>query len=674
MTRMRQQRTQRRTPHGIVGATRAVVLGGAVVGWLCACADGTPGDAAVDAAPTGDVVDLIGDDVSQYTLAAGPDGRVVYMRMIDGKSNIFVADSNGANRRRLTDGAWDLSPRWSPDGRWIAFGREVNGIDILVVPADSGEVRTLVSTPAVEQIVGWLPDNSGIVYLKFGARTELWTATLDGRTARLADEPGSVVEAAVSPDGQWVAASVLQDGRRTVRLHSLVARESRQLTTEGYESLGSPANSWSPDSRFLLYGSSRSGTADVWSIDITTGETRQLTRDVRDDFAGAFSPDGRQVAFLSDRGGQRDVWVVADTGGEPWRVTDDRTRETSVAWTRDGGSLLIDGSDAESHAYRVGIDDSVPVRIVNEATQESDVRLSKDGARIVFTARDGADLDIRTAPVAGGPSTLVAGGPADEWQPELSPDGERVVFASNRAGRADLWIAPTAGGEAVRLLDWPSREYLPRWSPDGQWIAFASTRETASDIWIVRPDGRDARRVTSSAVADIGIHWSHDSRLIAYTTITANGATVVRVVEVATGRSRDIADGLFLVGSFWPGDSLLTVARQDNGMARLELRRIADGALVRPLSPTDGLVYEAGGVPSPDGQWVALAQFTFQGNDYPLVIRRVDGTESRVLSPLRGNTASMAWLPDSRSLVFEAPGDLPRQYRKRFVPPAARPE
>lgn len=86
------------------------------------------------------------------------------------------------------------------------------------------------------------------------------------------------------------------------------------------------------------------------------------------------------------------------------------------------------------------------------------------------------------------------------------------------------------------------------------------------------------------------------------------------------------------------------------------------------------LSHEAGGVPSPDGQWVALAQFTFQGNDCPLAIRRVDGTESRVLSPLRGNTASMAWLPDSRSLAFEAPGDLPRQCRTRFVPPAARPE
>lgn len=333
---------------------RYLLAGAVVLGALCACSKGGQ-DAGVATAPsTADVINLIPDSVSQYNATAGPDGRVVYMRMFNGNSNIFVADSNGASPRRLTDGVWDFDPRWSPDGKWIAFSRETNGNDVLVVPADSGAERVLVSTAAREQLVGWLPDNSGVVYQKLGQRNELWTATLDGKTARLVDANGSV-RGMISPDGQLVAYELLDKGRSTLWLRSLATKSTRQLTTEGYERIPDAPGIWSADSKRVLYVSRRSGTADVWSVDVSSGTTVQLTRDVRDDTRPQFSPDGRAVAFISSRGGQPDVWVVADTGGEPERISDDRTIESDVEWTRDGKGLLVSGQDGQAHAYMAAI-------------------------------------------------------------------------------------------------------------------------------------------------------------------------------------------------------------------------------------------------------------------------------------------------------------------------------
>ncbi len=637
---------------------------------LCACATGEQDESAAATFGGDDVIRLLPDSVSSSYLSAGPDGQIVYSLVVDGRLNIFVADSNGTNPRHMSRGVWDQNPRWSPDGQWIAFNREVNGWDVIAVSADSGTERVLVSTPAGERLIGWLPDNSGVVYFKFGQRTELWTATLDGRTTRFVDFEGSVY-GVVSPDGQLIAYESLEKGQHTLWLHNLTTNTTKQLTTDGYEFFAGPF-AWSPDSRRVLFVSQRTGTADVWSIDVSSGESRQLTLDVRDDFAPAYSPDGRYVAFLSTRGGQTDAWVVADTGGEATRVSDDAAIEYAVEWTRDGTSLLVSGDDGRSHAYLASLDGSAPRRMVNEPTMETDVKLSADGSRIVYTSRDGANLDVRTALVSTGVSTLVAGGPTREYAPDISPDGQRVVFVSNRAGNPDLYVAPTGGGDAVRLLDWSSSESSPTWSPDGQWIAFYSSKESDGDVWLVSADGRDARRLTTTgAFPDNGppIRWSSDSRHVMYTSPAADSGATVHLVEAQTARVQSIVSGQFFAGYFWPGDSLVSVARFDDGMSRLELRRVADGALVRSLSPTAGKSYESFGLPSPDGRHVALSQFTFQNNDYRPVVRSLTDMTSRVLMNLRGNTTSMWWMPDSKGVVFTAATEVPVMYRRRFVAP-----
>ena len=91
--------------------------------------------------------------------APSPDGtRLAWAQPVEGQAAIHVANIDGSNPRRLSFGTWDSDPRWSPDGRWIAFAGESPLYDLFVVPSDgSAEPRQLTSGPANDVPSQWLP-------------------------------------------------------------------------------------------------------------------------------------------------------------------------------------------------------------------------------------------------------------------------------------------------------------------------------------------------------------------------------------------------------------------------------------------------------------------------------------------------------------------------------------
>jgi TolB protein len=67
---------------------------------------------------------------------------------------------------------------------------------------------------------------------------------------------------------------------------------------------------WSPDGKFLVFDSSRSGNQDIWIQPVAGGEAIQVTSNPAMDMRPSWSPDGKLIAFQSDRGGSMDVWIV----------------------------------------------------------------------------------------------------------------------------------------------------------------------------------------------------------------------------------------------------------------------------------------------------------------------------------------------------------------------------
>ena len=193
--------------------------------------------------------------------------KVFYMSARDGNENIWASTLDGKETKvtRFTSGRL-LWPSISADGRTIAYEKDF-GIGLL--DTTSGNTRivpiTLFGAPAT-------PDQAFRTY----------NHDFD--------------ELALSPDGKKVA--IIVHGEVFAGSSKEGAEAARVTSTEEREY----HVRWSPDSRKLVYGSSRSGSAHIYLYDFGTGAEKQLTSGAGADLRPQFSPDGKSVAFI--RGGR----------------------------------------------------------------------------------------------------------------------------------------------------------------------------------------------------------------------------------------------------------------------------------------------------------------------------------------------------------------------------------
>src|ERR1041384_8672752 len=108
-------------------------------------------------------------------------GRVAFTYLGD----IWTADENGQNVQRLTvNKARDAYPRFSPDGKWIAFSSDRNGnLDVFIIPAGGGTAKQLTFHSADDAVLGWTPDSRAVLFSSqrgedFMAR--MYTISIDG--------------------------------------------------------------------------------------------------------------------------------------------------------------------------------------------------------------------------------------------------------------------------------------------------------------------------------------------------------------------------------------------------------------------------------------------------------------------------------------------------------------
>jgi TolB protein len=202
----------------------------------------------------------------------GPDSRrlvFVYDRLqgTDGKLQIDLINSDGSDRTNLVPHkAFEESPRWSPDGKTIAWvsTREKNQ-DIFLISADGKNVRRLTNDPA--------PDNN-----------PSW-----------------------SPDGKQLAFCSARHGNFEIYVMNADGSDVRRLTHEPRMDYW-PV--WSPDGRQIAFTSNRDGNYEIYVMDADGKNLRNLTRHPAVDNFAAWSPDGRRLAFISNRDGGYNIYVM----------------------------------------------------------------------------------------------------------------------------------------------------------------------------------------------------------------------------------------------------------------------------------------------------------------------------------------------------------------------------
>ncbi len=221
---------------------------------------------------------------------------------------------------------------------------------------------------------------------------------------------------------------------------------------------------------FVFY---QTGNTEIMSLNLETGDIKNMSNHPAKDGSPQLSPDGKLLAFTSDR----------DVDGRY-------------------------GSGDEIYLLEIGTTDTT--RITFNETYDSGIRFSPDGSQITFCRqvnREESNGEIFVYDLETKQERRVTNKPGFDCLSDFSPDAERLTFHGCSENGCDIFTISVDGESLVNITDDEFDNRWPRWSPDGDWIAYTSVRDGNSDIFIMRPDGSDKRRITTHEGRDEIAEW-----------------------------------------------------------------------------------------------------------------------------------------------------------------------
>lgn len=542
---------------------------------------------------------------------AAPQRPLLLNRIGPSASRLFIANADGTNERKLVDsGTLDYNASFSPDGQWIVFTSERDGLgnsNLYRARVDGSDVERLTDGPAVEDAAVFSPDGSKLAFVstRDTLLANIWVMDLKTRALKnltgalpaKADSPNGFFRPSWSPDGQWLAFSSDRDTdwkghhngagwEHTQELSIYVMRADgtglRKVSGRKDYCQGSPK--WSADGRRIVFYETLAEytywvlrpdlllkiDAQIVSVDVKTGARTEHTSGP----GFKISPQylGNDEIVYRRKGGPEDGLYSTVAGKAPVKLAALRT----PTWSPDGKQVVYEkftwrGWKQNQSLYSW------------DATREyryTDVwpAFSKDGWMVLTAKGEDGSVDVMKADgserrrvydvtkQSGLDPTLVKRGLAGAFFPVWSPDGEWIVFGVGQwftqrgKGRAKLMRVKRDGTGLEQLTDDSIfNAGFPSYSADGREVVFRIANEDPNSaslggLAVLSLDTRKVRRITSGY--DNMPMWSPDGTRIMFNR------------------------GVRLPGSIWSNFDLYTVKPDGSDLQRLTRHPASDGHAV----------------------------------------------------------------------------------------------
>lgn len=424
--------------------------------------------------------------------------------------DLWTVPLEGGIARRLTSAkGHELFPKFSPDGKTIAFSGNYDGnIDVYVIPTGGGIPKRLTHHPEDDVVVDWYPDGKSILFRSkmmspLSRFNRFFRESIDGGLP----EPLPLAYgelASFSPDGNRMAFQFISAGSQTwkryrggmasdIWLYNFLNNTSEKIT-EFQGTDGMPM--WHNNTIYFLSDRGAKEKLNIWAYDLKTKKLRQVTKfDEYDIKWPSLGPDS----------------IIFENGGQ---------------------LFLLNLKDETTNRIKVEIPSDLPdIRPKQKEVGKSiaTLGLSPNGKRAVFEARG----EILTVPENRGIiKNLTNSSGIAERYPAWSPDGKFIAYFSDRSGEYELYIRPSDGsGKEIQITNigkgFPKS---PVWSPDSKLIAFS---DNIGNLYILNLEDNKPKVIDKDEWDLINSYsWSPDSRWVAYSKKMSNGQGSIMIYDV----------------------------------------------------------------------------------------------------------------------------------------------